>query len=70
MANFLSASALLVPYNTYIYYLNSQMTVNYQKSFISIGKKYPMILVTYNFACPYRNYVQIMVWFTVFYWWS
>ncbi|HDK7174282.1 TPA: hypothetical protein PTV31_003930 [Clostridium botulinum] len=54
MANFLSASALLVPYNAaYIYYLNPQMAVSYKKSFIFIGKKQPIILVTYDFACPY-----------------
>ncbi len=67
MANFLSASALLFPYNAYIYYLNPQMAVSYKKSFISIEKKWHIILVTYSFACPYRNYVKIMVWFTVFY---
>ncbi|EPY6469440.1 hypothetical protein ACWO4B_000039 [Clostridium sporogenes] len=59
MANFLSASALLVPYNAYIYYLNPQMAVSYKKSFISIEKKWPIILVTYSFACPYRNYGMV-----------
>lgn len=32
------------------------MAVSYKKSFISIEKKWPIILVTYSFACPYRNY--------------
>lgn len=42
IANFLSASALLTPYNTYVYCLNPKMVSNYKKSFIGLGKKDPI----------------------------
>jgi transposase len=42
IANFLSASALLAPYNTYVYCLNPKMVANYKKSFIGLGKKDPI----------------------------
>lgn len=42
IANFLSASALLAPYNTYVYCLNPKMIANYKKSFIGLGKKDPI----------------------------
>lgn len=38
LANFLSTSALLAPFNTYVYCLNPKMVKNYKKSFIDIGK--------------------------------
>lgn len=42
IANFLSTSALLAPYNTYVYCLNPKMVANYKKSFIGLGKKDPI----------------------------
>jgi transposase len=42
IANFLSACALLAPYNTYVYCLNPKMVANYKKSFIGLGKKDPI----------------------------
>lgn len=42
IANFLSASALLSPYNTYVYCLNPKTVANYKKSFIGMGKKDPI----------------------------
>lgn len=41
IANFLSASALLAPFHTYVYCLNPKMVSNYKKSFIGLGKNDP-----------------------------
>jgi len=38
LANFLSSSALLAPFSTYVYCLNPKTVKNYKKSFIDIGK--------------------------------
>lgn len=42
IANFLSASALLASFNTYVYCLNPKMVANYKKSFIGMAKKDPI----------------------------
>jgi transposase len=42
IANFLSSSSLLMPYNPYVYCLNPKMIANYRKSFIGISKTDPL----------------------------
>lgn len=38
IANYLSSSEDLMPYNPYVYCLNPKMTANYRKSFIGMNK--------------------------------
>ncbi|MBK5247528.1 MAG: IS110 family transposase [Peptostreptococcaceae bacterium] len=42
IANFLSSSSLLMPYNPYVYCLNPKMIANYRKSFIGLSKTDPL----------------------------
>ena len=42
IANFLSASEVLMPFSPYVYCINPKMTANYRKSFIGLSKTDPL----------------------------